>query len=192
MSKGKEQHTRSDLSQKTDEELFALVRQHNEPAFRMLYRRYDRRLFAYCLRALGDRKAAEDVFQTIVTTVYEKRELFVGGNFPGWLFTIARNYCLKFKQRQQFHEDIDSVGHALSDEADKTGDDPLLKEALQAAIQSLATDFREAIEMRYFDDLSYEQIAQASGISVALAKVRVFRAKKILQAQLLPYIKEPK
>lgn len=192
MSKSKEQHTRNSLSQKTDEELFALVRQRDEVAFRTLYRRYDRRLFAYCLRALGDKKAAEDVFQTIVTTVYEKRELFIGGNFPGWLFTIARNYCLKFKQRQQFHENIDDVGNALRDDADKTGDDLLLKEALQAAIRTLATDFREALEMRYFDDLSYEQIAQALDISVALAKVRVFRAKKMLQAQMLPYIKELK
>lgn len=190
MKVGKEQHIRDDLSKKTDEELFAFVQLNDEYAFRLLYRRYDKRLFAYCLRALGDRKAAEDVFQTIAATVYEKREHFTGGNFAGWLFTIARNYCLKHKQRQRHTEQIDDIAYTLSDESDRTGEDVLLREALRDAITSLATDFREALEMRYFDGLSYDEIAQALNISVALAKVRVFRAKKVLQSHLLPYIKE--
>jgi RNA polymerase sigma-70 factor (ECF subfamily) len=191
MKNGEEKNIQ-DLIHKTDEELFALVRHNNEPAFRVLYRRYDKRLFAYCFRALGDKKAAEDVFQTIATTVYEKREHFTGGNFAGWLFTIARNYCLKFKQRQRYNDSIDDVAFGISDESDRTGEDILLKEALRKAIAVLADDFREALEMRYFDGLSYDEIAHALNISVALAKVRVFRAKKMLQAQLLPYIKEPK
>ncbi len=190
MKIGKEKHTQDDLSKKTDEELFAFIRRNDEQAFRTLYRRYDKRLFAYCLRALGDRKAAEDVFQTIAATVYEKREHFTGGNFAGWLFTIARNYCLKYKQRQRHTEQIDDVAYSLSDESDRTGEDVLLHEALRDAIATLAVDFRDALEMRYFDGLSYDEIARALDISVALAKVRVFRAKKMLQSHLLPYIKE--
>lgn len=190
MKIGKEKHTWEELSTRTDEELFAFVRHNDEQAFRVLYRRYDKRLFAYCLRALGDREAAEDVFQTIATTVFEKREHFTGGNFAGWLFTIARNYCLKHRQRQRHTENIDDVAYTMADEADRTGDDILLKQALKDAITALQDDFRDALEMRYFDGLSYDEIAQALDISVALAKVRVFRAKKMLQNHLLPYIKE--
>ena len=55
----------------TDEELFAMVRdQNDEQAFRALFKRYDKRVYAYCLRALGSHDDAQDVFQTIQLTVY--------------------------------------------------------------------------------------------------------------------------
>jgi DNA-directed RNA polymerase specialized sigma24 family protein len=66
----------------TDEELFALVRDKNdEQAFRSLFKRYDKRLYAYCLRALGSHEEAQDMFQTISMTVYDKRTSFVDGSF---------------------------------------------------------------------------------------------------------------
>ncbi len=179
------------LMERTDEELFTLVREHNDDkAFRELYRRYDRRLFAYCLRVMKVQEAAEDAFQTVMTSVFEKRASFLGGNFAAWLFTIARNQCLNIKQKYKPTTDIDDISYSLQDKNDTTGDDILLNDALKQAIAALPEEFREPLELKHFDGFPYEEIATMLKISVSLAKVRVFRAKKMLQQTLAPYLRE--
>ena len=85
----------------SDEDVFALVRdQNDEQAYRALYRRYDKRIYAYCLRALGNPEDARDVFQTISMTIYDKRESFSDGSFAAWLFTITRNLVFNESRRR--------------------------------------------------------------------------------------------
>lgn len=174
----------------SDENIFALVRDHNdEQAYRALYRRYDKRIYAYCLRALGNHEEAKDVFQTVAMTVYDKRSSFTEGSYAAWLFTITRNMCLKtIRNRKNQTEFIEESFPFES--AETHGQDFLLTEALRKAISKLSDDFREALELRYYDDLSYEEIAETLGITVALAKVRVFRAKKQLTKTLSPILGE--
>jgi RNA polymerase sigma-70 factor (ECF subfamily) len=174
----------------TDEELFRLVRENNdEQAFRTLFRRYDKRIYAYCLRALGNHEEAEDMFQTISMTVYDKRSSFSDGSFAAWLFTIARNYCLKALRGRKHHAELNE--EMMVEEVDSSyKQDFLLRAALEKAIAQLPEEFREALELKYFDDLAYEDIAKALNIGVSLAKVRVFRAKKLLQQSLSPILNE--
>jgi len=174
----------------SDEELFALVRdREDEQAYRTLYRRYDKRLYAYCLRALGEHELAQDVFQTVAMTVFDKRRSFVDGSFAAWLFTITRNMCLKAirgrKHNVEFNEEF-----IAPEESSSHSQDFLLKKALADAIESLPEEFKEALELRYFDDLSYEDIAATLNITVSLAKVRVFRAKKLITKRLSPILDE--
>jgi RNA polymerase sigma factor (sigma-70 family) len=178
-------------TEQTDEELFAMVRESaHEQAFRTLYRRYDKRLFAYCLRAMATRESAEDVFQSVMALVFEKRQSFTGGSFAAWIFTIARNQTLNHKQKQRITTDIDDIAYTMIDENDKTGEDILLADALRQAIAALPEDYREALELKHFDGFPYEEIAQMLNISLSLAKVRVFRAKKMLHEALSPYLRE--
>jgi RNA polymerase sigma-70 factor (ECF subfamily) len=178
-------------AEQTDEELFALVQENgSERAFRELYRRYDKRLLSYCLRAFGSRDAAEDVFQSVMTLVFEKRAMFTGGSFAAWLFTIARNQTLNAKQKYKITTDIDDISFALEDEGDRTGEDMILNEALKSAIAALPEEFRDPLELKHFDGFQYEEIATMLNISISLAKVRVFRAKKMLQQALMPYLRE--
>jgi RNA polymerase sigma-70 factor (ECF subfamily) len=176
----------------SDEELFALVRdREDEQAYRTLYRRYDKRLYSYCLRAMGNPDDAQDVFQTISLTVFDKRRSFVDGSFAAWLFTITRNMCLKAlrsrKHKVEFNEEF------IAPEEESThSQDFLLKRALHTAIAELPEEFREALELRYFDDLSYDDIALTLSITVSLAKVRVFRAKKLITQKLSPILDELK
>lgn len=174
----------------SDEELFGLVRDEaDEQAFRTLFRRYDKRLYAYCLRALGTHDEAQDMFQTIALTVFDKRASFSDGSFAAWLFTIARNYCLKsLRGRKHTLELTDEVLPIEEDTSHRQ--DFMLRQALHNALAELPTEFREALEMKYFDDLPYEDIARALNISVSLAKVRVFRAKKMIQTTMSPILNE--
>jgi RNA polymerase sigma factor (sigma-70 family) len=184
----------SDYALHSDEELFELVKSNDERAFRALYQRYSRRVYAYCLRVVGIRTAADDVFQSVFTAVYEKRDSFTGGNFASWIFTIARNFSIKASKRQKraliTNAPIDDYTDYLPDEHDRTGDDVIIKQALRAAIAQLGDDFREALELRYYEGLAYEEIAETLGIGLSLAKVRVFRAKQQLQKIMAPYIRE--
>lgn len=174
----------------SDEAVFALVRDENDQeAFAVLYRRYNKRIYAYCVRALGNPEDARDVFQSVVLTIYDKRQLFIDGSFAAWLFTITRNMCLKTlrnrKQTSEFVEDLHE-----SEDRNSHSSDFLLRAELRKAINDLGPEFREALELRYFDDLTYEDIAQALSITVSLAKVRVFRAKKMLAKTLSPILDE--
>lgn len=174
----------------TDEELFGLIRENNdEQAFRTLFRRYDKRIYAYCLRALGNHEEAEDMFQTISMTVYDKRSSFSDGSFAAWLFTIARNYCLKALRGRKHYAELNEE-MMVGEEDSSHKQDFLLRAALEKAIAELPDEFREALELKYFDDLAYEDIAKALNIGLSLAKVRVFRAKKLLQQSLSPILNE--
>ncbi len=174
----------------SDEEIFSLVRtENNEKAFSALYRRYDKRIYSYCLRALGNVEDAQDVFQTVALTIYNKRESFQDGSFAAWLFTITRNTCLKAIRNRKHNTELNEEIHSF-ESISAHSNDFLLKEALYKAIKTLPDEFREALELRYFDDLSYEEIAETLNISIALAKVRVFRAKKQLLNVLSPVLEE--
>jgi RNA polymerase sigma-70 factor (ECF subfamily) len=182
----------------SDEELFTKIRdERSEAAFNTLYKRYDKRLYAYCLRATGSHDAAKDAFQAVMSVVFEKRESFSGGNYAAWLFTIARHHVMKVSKRQQrdltqnkpIDEEFDDVtpdGGTTSNQ----NQDFLLQEALDRAIAQLPEDLREAFELKQYDGLQHEEIAQTLGITVSLAKVRVFRAKQQLRQTLAPFIKE--
>ncbi len=184
----------NDYALHTDEELFELVKENDERSFSTLYKRYSKRVYAYCLRVIGTRTAADDVFQSVFTAVYEKRSSFVGGNFASWIFTIARNFSIKASKKQKAalvnYSSIDDYTDYLPDESDRTGDDIIVKQALRKAIAELGEDFREALELRYYEGLSYEEIAVTLNIGLSLAKVRVFRAKQQLQKIMAPYIHE--
>ena len=189
----------AELSAKTDEALFSEVREHSsEAAFNVLYKRYDKRLYAYCLRATGSHDAAKDAFQAVISTVFEKREQFTGGSYAAWLFTIARHHVMKVSKRQQRdlvqNKEIDDEFDALTP-AEDSGDtsserDFLLQESLERAINRLPEDLREAFELKFYDGLQHEEIADLLKISVSLAKVRVFRAKQQLREYLTPIFKE--
>jgi RNA polymerase sigma-70 factor (ECF subfamily) len=155
------------------------------------------------LRATGSHDAAKDAFQTVMSAVFEKRASFQGGHYAAWLFTIARNHVLKVSKRQQRDvKTLSPIDDGAGNEqtflsngnfAVRSGaseGDFLLQEALDRAIAQLPEDLREAFELKQYDGLQHEEIAQTLGISLSLAKVRVFRAKRQLQRLLAPFFEE--
>jgi len=175
-----------DQTAESDNELFARVQNENDAqAFRILYGRYKRRIFAYCLQIVKDEESAKDAFQTTFAAVYEQRGSYTPGTFSAWLFTIAKRTSMRVWSDRRVTTlppgveafDVDE----LIDEHDVTDVDVFLLEALRKAIDKLGPDYKEAIELRFFQGLAFEEIAQTVGISLSLAKVRVTRAKQMLQ-----------
>lgn len=159
-----------------------------EAAFAELYARYGGRVFAYCLRFLGQRDEAQDVYQETFIRFYEsaqqKREMT---NVPGYLLKIARNLCLNCrrnkKQTVEF-DDYQSLVHPSSTEKTE------FLQLITTALDMLPDDYREVFVLREYEGLSYAEIAEIVGASLSNVKVRIFRAKQKIREILAPYIAE--
>lgn len=175
----------TNLENIADAEIFQKFIEFNDQnAFLLLYKKYNQKVYAYILRLMRDRDKAKDVFQKVFMNVVEKRHTFKGGNFIGWLMVIARNQSMMEKRGAKPNDSIDDIEIAH----DEIGNSDFLQsEGIRKAINKLPDEFREIIKLRYFDDFSYNEIAEIQEISVTLVKVRLFRAKKLLINILEPF-----
>ena len=172
--------------QTTDEELMTEFKEGNEKAFVELYRRYNRRVYAYCARMMNSKTLAEDLFQEVFVRVARKRQRFESGSFSAWLFAIARNLCLNALRDNVTHVAIEEVQETLQTSADEAEYDPSL-EILKEAIEQLPPDLREPLVLRVYNGFSYQEIADLTQTKLATVKVRIFRAKQRLHEKLAPY-----
>ena len=156
-------------------------------AFQILYAKYNNKVYRFCLRMLGDEAQAKDAFQETFIRVYEHRKDFHGKNFAAWLFTIARHTCLNFIRARKDHDSFDEVFHGKKTERQS---DIGMKEYIESAIQMLPPAMREAIILREYEELTYQEISDVLGIDLSLAKVRVHRGRVLLRKLLKPLRKE--
>jgi RNA polymerase sigma-70 factor (ECF subfamily) len=165
---------------------FEDARDGNERAYRDLHDTLARPLLAYCLAFTRDLDSAKDLFQQVMIAMYEHRRKFKGGNIVAWVFTIARNACRNHETRARRHVEmemdsmIDESGERLLEDDEVT--------LIQQAILELPEEFRKVILLRYFGEMSVNEIADAENISVPLVKVRLFRARKQLELSLRPIL----
>lgn len=163
------------------------MREGSAEAFKILYDAYGQKVYRYCLRIIGDTDVANDCFQETFVRIYENRDMFKGTSFGAWLFKIAHNSCMNHIRSKRHTEEIQDVFFASENsEADDFG----LKKEIKKALQQLPDALREAIVLREYEELSYQEIADILGIDLSLAKVRVFRARMQLKNLLKPLMKE--
>lgn len=163
------------------------LRQGSAEAFKILYGKYNRKVYRFCFRMLGDSMLAEDAYQETFIKVYEHRKEFLGKNFSSWLFTIARRTCLNLMRSRKEYESFDEFVFPASYE---NNSDIGMKDFIDQAISSLPLPLREALILREYEECSYQDIAEILGIQLSLAKVRVYRAREILRKLLAPIKQE--
>lgn len=188
------QHLRDmGYSSTTDAELFERICKRAsdaEYAFNELYNRYSARIYAYCLKVLGNKDQARDVFQDTFIRFYksasEERSMT---NVAGFLLTIARNLCLNHKRDTRPTTALDGLelpapAHGVSYEESE------LLNLISLALDLLDAEHREAFILREYDGLSYQEIGEIVGTNEATAKTRAFRAKQKLRQILMPYLQD--
>lgn len=118
-------------------------------------------------------------------------------SFTTWLYTLARNRCLKRRRKSKFAptqiEAIDE-GHELPAETSRPDEEVLSKElrrTVERAIAGLAEEQREVLVLRDVEGLSGEEAAEVLGLSLAATKSRLHRARKALREALEPVVREP-
>ncbi|MBD3348045.1 MAG: sigma-70 family RNA polymerase sigma factor [Candidatus Eisenbacteria bacterium] len=159
-----------------------------KPDFEEIVARYDRRLFNVMYGMTGDYHDALDLTEEAFIRAMKAWPGFRGDSDPfTWLYRIAVNVLKKehkksARRRELLREHVESDPPPGSEPSE--GDRVVLKEERQAlvrgAIAQLPEVFREAVTLRYIDELSYEGIAAAAGCSVGTVKSRLARGKSML------------
>lgn len=167
----------------TDEDLVVRLRAGDLGAFDELYMRYERRLFGYLRRFVGDRALAEDLFQDVLLTVLADRSFDPRrGRFGAWVFTVARN-------RWRMHGRHAAVVAAASEPAvaaiasDPEGDAARMK-VVREAMAGLPDAQQELLVLKQVGELSYREIADLQGIHEGTVKSRLHAAMKAFRERL--------
>lgn len=175
----------------SSETLIAQLRSNAVEAFDLLIEQYGERLYWHIRRVVVQHEEAEDVVQETFARAYTSIADFRGeteGSLTAWLYKIATNLAINAlrKRKKWVFASLDSVrGDLLATfehEVDNSADEIVVK--LQKAILALPTKQRLVFNMRYYDELSFEQISQATGQSVSTLKTNYHYAVKKIKEQV--------
>ena len=176
----------------SDRELALQVRRGEDEAFGELVRRYQTSVFNVCYRMLGERREAEDFTQEAFIRAYDRFDSFnVKRPFGPWIQRIAANLCLNSMQRvspPHFHleEERDLPLERPARNPEALAEQGELAEQVRQAILDLPGHYRTVIELRHFQDMNYDEIAQALGLSLSEVKTHLYRARRALADRLSP------
>lgn len=167
------------LQDLTDEELALLYVEGNNRAFDLLLSRNEVKLFSYIMFMVRDQEVANDIFQETFLKVVSKlqnHEYSVNGKFGGWLLRIAHNVMMDMYRGQRYKYVVESKDD--NDLSNISGDDLLETNAevnliniqvlsdVRKMMDQLPTLQREVVYMRYYQQLTFKEIAEATGVSI--------------------------
>ena len=190
------------LNALSDEELIAELQQTgNERSFEILVHRYKNPLTNYVFRFLGDFDACTDVVQETMIKFYRYKDNYSSvAKFSTWIYTIAGNLArteYRRRKRRSFLS-INDYGedHKIFDIPDESyrpdvmTDSGIKDELIQKALLKVKEDFREVVILRDIDGMSYEEIAEITGLNEGTVKSRINRGRAKLQELLKDIYKE--
>ena len=168
-----------------DRRLVALATEGDRQAFEYLFRRYSdsiRRLFV--LRT-GNGDDADDLLQETFVKVYINIHRYSPDyTFGQWIYTIARNTFIDFARKRQDDLSLDERYAAPVESTAPTPEQRVIniqqRSQLDSYMERMTADYRRLIELRFFDELSYEEISQRLSMPLGTVKTRIHRARERL------------
>ncbi len=174
------------LDQLADEQLVGLYEQGNNTAFEVLLTRYRSRVYSYIFQIVRDRELTEDIFQDTfikaIVTIQQGR-YFESGKFLGWINRIAHNLIIDHFRKEKNENTIsaDAFEYDIvnnSKLSDLSIEDIMSNEQVLCDVVRMV-DFlpevqQEVVRMRFFEDLSFKEIAEKTNVSIntALGRMR--------------------
>ncbi|MDR2138525.1 MAG: sigma-70 family RNA polymerase sigma factor [Tannerella sp.] len=174
------------LKTMTDEELVVLYAEGNNSAFDILLNRHKGSIHSYIYYIVRDRDLTEDIFQEtfvkVIMTIKQRRYT-ENGKFKAWIMRIAHNLIIDNFRQERNENSIsnDEVNVDLFNDSrlcEKTIEDELVQQQvfddIKKMIRHLPENQREVLEMRYYQDMSFKEIANLTGVSIntALGRMR--------------------
>ena len=163
------------------------ARQGDDTAFMHLVDAYQRPVYNLCYRMLGDSAEAEDAAQETFLRAYTKLNTYHHDRkFSSWLLSIASHYCIdRLRQRRYQLVSWDDLPPwrwlpATEPEPEAVTLAHEAQDDLRQLLNTLPTDYRAAVVLRYWYDMSYDEIADTLDTSVSAIKSRLFRARKMM------------
>jgi RNA polymerase sigma-70 factor (ECF subfamily) len=183
-----------------DEELM-LNYQKGEPlAMDELLKRYKNPIYRFAYRISADAAEAQDIAQEVFLRLHQYRHDYrPTGKFSTWIFSIAHNLCISRLRKKQWIviwprkqdnpdelREFESPNPSPQDEVAKDE----VSQVVKKCIQGLPFLQREALVLREYENLDYEEIARILKKSLGTVKTLIHRARLNLKDKLLPYIEE--
>lgn len=168
-----------------DRDLIAKARRGNVEAYNLLVSRWEKRVFNYLLRIVGDREDALDLSQEVFLKAYQNiAKLEDAGRFGPWLFRIAHNeaFSLLRKRRPEGEGEPAPVGEARSFRLFPVE----LSLTVESALARLTSDQREAVILKVYQGFKFDEIAEALDCPVSTVKSRLYTALDLLKDALAP------
>jgi RNA polymerase sigma factor (sigma-70 family) len=163
----------------TDEQLMVSYQLGDEAAFAVLYRRHSSRVFQFIRKRISEDAAARDVFQQVFMNLHRSRSKY-SAPFPflPWLFTLCRNAVIdRYRSSGRILETpVEVVPEPVAEEPEHPSSSPLTE-----GLAGLPVQQREALELRYRLEFSFEEIGQRIGTSPSNARQLVSRAVRYLR-----------
>jgi RNA polymerase sigma-70 factor, ECF subfamily len=186
-----------------DAALMLRVKRGDTAAFAQLVEKYKQPVMNFACRMLRDATEAEDIAQNVFVQVFKSaRRYKISAKFSTWLFTIARNLCLNEIRRRSRHpaESLDQPHPEQEDQPLRQVEDRKnfsppehllqgeLEEKIGQALAALPENQRTALLLCRQEELSYEEIAEVLGCSLAATKSLIHRGRETLKQKLKPYV----
>src|SRR5579883_2569404 len=187
----------------SEQDLIASILAGQRDNFHLLIRPYEQQLFRTALALVKNEAEAEDVVQDAVLKAYRKLASFRGdAKFSTWLISITLNEA-RGRLRKQGRVAMDSLDEKREENSEYTPaaltdwrEVPLealerqeIRALVQQAVAELPETFRQVVILRDMEELSVNETAEALGISISLVKVRLHRARLLLQKRLVPLLR---
>jgi RNA polymerase sigma-70 factor (ECF subfamily) len=170
--------------EKSDEQLIAKALQGNMQAWLNLLKRHEKSIYNYGIRMTGKNEDALDLMQEVFISVFRNLGRFRGeGSFKSWLFSIAHFRCIEFYRRKKPMQALDDIPELSSQ--DKSMDENLYitqeNQQLVQAMQQLPLSQKTVVELKFFGQFTFAEIAEQTGISSNTAKSRLYVALEKLK-----------
>ena len=168
------------MSEQSDAQLVAEILGGDVESFSVLFQRYRDTCTRFAVRMLGSNADADDVLQSAFMRAYRNLSSCRDPErFGGWLYQIVVNECRTFASRQKRRElrfvtDHELIDRAVAEPENDSAD--AMDEHIERALAALPVEQREAFLLKYVEEMSYEEMAEATGIGVSALKMRVKRA----------------
>lgn len=157
--------------------------------FRRLMEPLFEKMYASAYRLTGSRDDAEDLLQETFLKAYRSIERFEEGTNPGaWVYMIMRNTFLNNIRSKKTREVLlfdEEMAERLADTSESSASEEKMDEELQAVLNSLPPDMKEALVAREINGLSYQEIANAMSLPIGTVKSRINRAREALKERWL-------
>jgi RNA polymerase sigma-70 factor (ECF subfamily) len=173
-------------------EAVARARTGDADAWGEIYREMGPAIFRFCRRALPTREDAEDATMEIFSKLWEGKlsQYDETRSFSAWLYRVAANHCWDILRRRKIRQDkeTEDVDDVPLEHPDPNQLDRLIEqktsEEVRHALDKLGARARMALVLRYYSDMSYDEIADALGVRRAFVGVVLLRARHELRQAL--------
>jgi len=192
MNKNKENQIVKEIS---DNDLVEIIRKKDQEKYSEIVDRYQKKLFIYIYRLIGNKEEAEDLLQDVFVKAYKNLNSYdISRKFSSWIYRIAHNEAVNHIKRKSLKkfiswETIVSTKDKLDSSSEEEGADKvwLKKEAsreVEKTINELPFKYKQVLTLRYYSERSYEEIAEILGKPVNTVGTLINRAKKKLAEKL--------